>query len=84
MSSHPPRKLGPGHFYFKEVKMINESKIRSSFQRVRKDIDMLKYDAFNNIRYLNVKVKEQGIMIRELERRLAQVERISLRENLVR
>jgi hypothetical protein len=59
--------------------MTNEKKIKKSFQNVRKEIDLFKYDTYNNLRFLNVKVKEQAIRIRELERRLAQVERLSLR-----
>jgi hypothetical protein len=58
---------------------MNEKKIKNSFQKVRKDMDCFKYDTYNNLRFLNVKVKEQAIRIRELERRLAQVERLSLR-----
>jgi hypothetical protein len=42
------------------------------------------YDMQNYVRYLNVTVKEQGIRVKELERRLAQVERIRIREALIR
>ncbi|MBD3163819.1 hypothetical protein GF323_01340 [Candidatus Woesearchaeota archaeon] len=66
------------------AKMVHEQKIRNSFRRVRKDMDMLRYSSQNSIRFLNVKVKEQGIRIRELERRLGQLERLSLREKMIR
>ena len=60
--------------------MVSEKKLRNSFTNVRRDIDVLKYATLNNVRYLNTKVKEQGIRIRELERRLAQIERVSIQE----
>ena len=64
--------------------MVSEQKITNSFIKVRKDIDMLKYATLSNVRYLTMKVKEQGIRIRELERRLAQIERLTLQENIIR
>ena len=47
-------------------------------------MNLLRYDSSNYLRYLDVKVKEQGIRIKELERRLAQIERVQLREAMVR
>ncbi|MCK5140468.1 MAG: hypothetical protein KAK00_05675 [Nanoarchaeota archaeon] len=64
--------------------MVTESRIKKSFTNVRKDINLFKYNTGNNLSYLNVKVKEQGIRIRELERRLAQIERLSIRETIIR
>ena len=60
-----------------------KNKVRKSFQRVRQDVNALRYDSSNSIRYLNYVVGEQNIRIRELERRLAQLERLNIREKLV-
>ncbi len=80
MFSHPLENT-PQTFH---INMISEKKIRESFRKVRKDIDLERYETSNNLRYLNIKVKEQGIRIRELERRLAQIERLALRETMLR
>jgi len=63
--------------------MISEKKLGNSFQNIRREINQLSYDAQNYLRYLDVKAKEQGIRIDELERRLAQVERLIIREKLI-
>ena len=62
---------------------MNEKKLRNSFRNVRTDMEALKYEAYNNIRYLKVKTKEQGIRIKELERRLGAIELLHLRERIV-
>jgi len=63
--------------------MISKTKLKQSFVRIRKDIDYVHYNTTNQSRYLNIKVKEQSIRIRELERRLAQLERITIREKVI-
>ena len=65
------------------MKKMNEKKLRNSFRNVRTDMDALRYEASNNIRYLKVKTKEQGIRIKELERRLGAIEILHLRERIV-
>ena len=62
--------------------MINETKLKNSFTNVRKEIDGLKYECSNQLRFLNIKVKEQEIRITELERRLAQTEILLIREQV--
>ena len=63
--------------------MVSETKIQNSFHRVRQDVDFLKHEALNNIRFLNFKVDRQKYRIKELERRLAQLERISIKDQVI-
>jgi hypothetical protein len=81
LSSHPLEDLA-SDLYIK--KMISEKKIKDAFKQAKKDINFLNYNTSNNLRFLNVKVKEQAIRIRELERRISQVERLSFKEEIIR
>lgn len=63
--------------------MVTEKKIKDSFAKVKRDIDFLRYDSANRLRFLYKRTQEQAIRIRELERRLAQVERISVRQKII-
>lgn len=63
-----------------QLKMVSEQRIKRAFMRVKKGMEEIRYSTSNNLRYLNVLVKEQDIRIKELERRLAQIERLSLRK----
>ncbi len=63
--------------------MKSENKIKQSFARVKQDMNAMRYESYNHVRYLNHLVREQGLRIRELERRLGQLERLSIRERLV-
>lgn len=64
--------------------MASEKKLRKSFRKVKQDIDYVRYSTFNSLRYLDLEVKEQGFRIKELERRLAQVERLNTPEQIIR
>ena len=56
------------------------SRIKKAFRNAKKDVDKVRFDSANYSRYLYNIAGEQQIRIREIERRLAQLERIRLRE----
>jgi hypothetical protein len=64
--------------------MKQKNKIKKAFQRVKLDVDVIRYDTYNYLRYLNEKAREQDTRIREIERRLSQAERIVVREAMAR
>ncbi|MBS3136066.1 hypothetical protein J4401_03830 [Candidatus Woesearchaeota archaeon] len=66
------------------LKMAQENMLRSSFGRVKRDIDSLRYEMFNSSRYSAMRIREQAMRIRELERRLSQLERLAIREKIIR
>jgi hypothetical protein len=62
--------------------MVSEQKLRNAFGKVKQDIGELRYDTSSNIRFINMKIKEQEIMIADLQRRLSQAERLLLRQSM--
>ena len=62
--------------------MADGKKIKMAFGRVRKDMDRIRYESSNANRYFQMKVDELSFRITELERRLSQIERWSVCENL--
>ncbi|MDO8480795.1 MAG: hypothetical protein Q7S65_03160 [Nanoarchaeota archaeon] len=64
--------------------MANEQRIRAAFQGVRQDIRSLGLEFQNRARYMEFLLQEQKVRLQEAERRLAQMERIAIRETITR
>ena len=64
--------------------MVNENKLKTAFTGVKRDIATLNYELQNRARYWEYVATEQKVRLQEIERRLAQLERLAIRETLRR
>jgi hypothetical protein len=60
--------------------MISTKKIQNSFRKVKKDMYVMNMNTSNYIRYLYALNENHNFRIKELERRINQLERMALKK----